>query len=182
MHNAHSDPSVIPDAFLWHSPRLWHTYCRALYPGLLRAPVHATVNHPTPEFLRVMHQPIPVHIISHNNPTFLHQMVRFLRCYGANITVLDNGSTLPRALAVLDFLSSFANVQRHHNKGPHGFFARDTIAAAPKFFAVTDPDLRPNPDTPPNFLAYLANLTQVRRARIECGDAKRIEGAAWACY
>jgi hypothetical protein len=100
--------------------------------------------------------------MSFNNPTYVHAMVRFLRCYGAQVIIVDNASTLLEHLRLLSALESFVLVRRHaENKGAHSFFTIPNIASAPKYFAVTDADLRPDPDLPPRFLETLANLTQV---------------------
>jgi hypothetical protein len=105
---------------------------------------------------------IPVYVMSYNNPTYVHAMVRFLRCYGASVIILDNASTLPEHLRLLSVLERFAQVRRLAlNKGAHSFFTIANIASAPKYFAVTDADLRPDPDLPPLFLEMLANLTQI---------------------
>lgn len=104
---------------------------------------------------------IPVYVQSYDNPTYLHAMVRFLRCYDVKVVVWDNGSSLRDHLRLLKVLSRFVEVRRlGKNKGAHSFFTKENVASRPKFFAFTDADLRPDPDLPPRFLEFLANLTQ----------------------
>ena len=89
-------------------------------------------------------------------------MVRFLRCYGVpNITVYDTASSLPLHVDLLGALEQVVHVTRvPTNAGPRSFLTPSTLAGLPRHFALTDADLRPHPDLPPNFLAYLAYLTQ----------------------
>jgi len=155
---------VFYDLALWSSRELWPSYCRALHPGLAREPVRALFpdERVLPGYARPSAKDIPVYVMSYNNPTYIHATVRFLRCYGANITIFDNASTLPEHLFLLSALESFVRVRHHaENKGAHSFFTIANIASAPKYFAVTDADLRPDPDLPPLFLETLANLTQI---------------------
>jgi hypothetical protein len=155
---------VFFDRELWSTQEIFATYCRALHPGLAREPVRALVSDDriTPRYARPSAKKIPVYVMSYNNPTYVHAMVRFLRCYEASVTIVDNASTLPEHLRLLSALESFVRVRRHDkNKGAHSFFTIPNIVSAPKYFAVTDADLRPDPDLPPLFLETLANLTQL---------------------
>ena len=155
---------VFFDRDFWSSQEIFATYCRALHPGLARKPVRALVpdDRITPRYARPSAKKIPVYVMSYNNPTYVHAMVRFLRCYGVSVTIVDNASTLPEHLSLLSALENFVQVRRHNtNKGAHSFFTIPNIASAPKYFAVTDADLRPDPDLPPLFLETLANLTQI---------------------
>ncbi len=174
--------AAFPDLALWLAgpADLRQGICRAIHPGLKRAPLpipnefgtgktgHGNVNassSPTlaPASSVPAHNTIPVVVLSHNNPTYLHAMVRFLRCYGVvNITVYDTASSLPLHLELLGALGRVATVQQMRtNDGPRSFFSASNLARLPRFFALTDADLRPHPDLAPNFLAYLAALTQV---------------------
>ena len=172
--------SAFPDLALWLAgpANLRRGICEAMHPGLRRAPlsipiVGSTGQHahddrsmnastsagPTPS---VPVENIPVVVLSHDNPTYLQAMVRFLRCYGvADITVYDTASSLPLHLELLDALERVVTIQRvSTNDGPRSFMSASNLARLPRFFALTDADLRPHPDLPPNFLAYLAALTQ----------------------
>jgi hypothetical protein len=63
---------------------------------------------------------------------------------------------------MLDALESVVTVRRlPTNEGPRSFLSSANLAGLPRFFALTDADLRPHPDLAPNFLAYLTALTQV---------------------
>ena len=155
---------VFFDRELWSTQEIFATYRRALHPSLAREPVRALVSDDriTPKYARPSAKKIPVSVMSYNNPTYVHAMVRFLRCYEASVTIVDNASTLPEHLRLLSALESFVRVRRHDkNEGAHSFFTIPNIVSAPKYFAVADADLRPDPDLPPLFLETLANLTQL---------------------
>ena len=146
------------DEPLWKSPTLWRAYCKALHPGLQRAPV---VTRTSSNLSESAYDAIPVFVSSFNNPSFLHSTLRFLHCYGANVTVFDNASDDELHAAFLDRISHYVPVERSPvNTGPRGFFTRRRVASLPKFFAYTDADLRPHPDLPPDFLHVLARITQ----------------------
>lgn len=148
-----------PDVALWRSAALWPTYCRELYPGLRRHPV---VLH---NVTMVDAAGLPVYVLSHNNPSHVRTMVRFLRCYNASTRVVDMASTFEPHLWLLAELQTMVDdvVMLKHNQGPHSVFRRSFVESMPPYFAVTDADVRPHPDTPPNFLSILATLTQVTR-------------------
>jgi hypothetical protein len=174
--------SAFPDMALWLSgpADLLRGICEAMHPGLKRAPLpipnvasdekkadgnatKATPTTPAPaSSTDGTLDNIPVIVLSHNNPTYLHAMVRFLRCYGiSSITVYDTASSLPLHLELLDALDRVVTVRRMPtNDGPQSFWSAPNLARLPRFFALTDADLRPHPDLAPNFLAYLAALTQ----------------------
>jgi len=168
--------SAFPDMALWLSgpADLRRGIYEAMHPGLKRAPLLIPNIASTEGNVPVATSPaaasstvdtqdnIPVIVLSHNNPTYLHAMVRFLRCYsGANITVYDTASSLPLHLELLDALERVVTVRRMPtNDGPQSFWSAPNLARLPRFFALTDADLRPHPDLAPNFLAYLAALSQ----------------------
>ena len=174
--------SAFPDLALWLSgpANLQRGVCEAMHPGLRRVPIsipivgstgqhahddrrkNASASAGPPPTSPIPVENIPVVVLSHDNPTYLHAMVRFLRCYGvADITVYDTASSLPLHLELLDALERVVTIQRvSTNDGPRSFMNASNLARLPRFFALTDADLRPHPDLPPNFLAYLAALTQ----------------------
>ena len=105
----------------------------------------------------------PVFIPVFNNPTFLRSMVEQLQARSfASITVLDNGSTYPPMLDLLDELSHQVQVRRFgENLGPRSVF---TIPSQwdlmPPIFCLTDPDLAFNPDMPRDFVTKLFELSE----------------------
>ena len=176
--------AAFPDLALWLDgpANLRRALCEALHPGLKRVPIplppfssdngtvdaqarndiaadaaKGTAPHALPSS-----SSIPVFVLAHDNPTHVHAMVRFLRCYGVpNITVYDTASSLPLHVDLLDALEQVVHVTRvPTNAGPRSFLTPSTLAGLPRHFALTDADLRPHPDLPPNFLAYLAYVTQ----------------------
>ena len=168
--------AAFPDLGLWLAgpADVRRALCEVVHPGLKRVPVFVPVlgssskngatddrstGVPSPSALS---SDIPVYVLSHDNPTHLHAMIRFLRCYGVpNITVYDTASNLPLHMDLLDALERVVTVQRmSENAGPRAFLEPASLAGLPRHFALTDADLRPHPDLPPNFLAYLAFLTQ----------------------
>ena len=168
--------SAYPDLGLWLAgpANVRRALCEAVHPCLKRAPVtlpglgsNVTADGDSATDAQAATLPaafanIPVYVLAHDNPTHLQAMVRFLRCYGvANVTVYDIASTLPLHLDLLDALDAVVTVQRlPDNAGPRSFLEPTNLATLPRFFALTDADLRPHQDLPPNFLAYLAALTQ----------------------
>ena len=126
--------SAFPDMALWLSgpADLRRGIYEAMHPGLKRAPLLIPNIASTEGNVPVATSPaaasstvdtqdnIPVIVLSHNNPTYLHAMVRFLRCYsGANITVYDTASSLPLHLELLDALERVVTVRRMPtNDGP----------------------------------------------------------------
>lgn len=111
---------------------------------------------------------IPVVVVAHNNPTLLSLLVAQLRqCYNASVIVLDMASTYKPMLDYLDRAVNDNGVQvwRHHNAtdGPRVLFeeaGRHFYQRLPRFFALTDADLRLNDFMPTTFLCDLARLTQ----------------------
>lgn len=102
----------------------------------------------------------PVLVPCFNNPSYCEQMLSQLARLGfADITFIDNASTSP---AMHDWLAgaarSGARVERlPENLGPRkSVFTAARLAALPRHFCVTDPDLSFNPALPPDFLALMA--------------------------
>ena len=108
----------------------------------------------------------PVVVLAHNNPSLLRPLVRqLLDCFGAEVIVVDMGSNFPPMLAYLEELAAVGEtvVHRLDNLGPRGLFLPNTsgiIRALPRFFAMTDSDIRLGDNMPRNFLCTLAHLTQ----------------------
>jgi hypothetical protein len=111
---------------------------------------------------------IPVVLLSYNNLTLLKAMVRQLReCFDAHVVIADNGSKYP---PMIDYLEGIARsdpkvrVWRFGgNFGPHLLFqeaGRHQFNSMPRFFALSDSDMRLGDHLPRNFLCVLAHLTQ----------------------
>ena len=106
---------------------------------------------------------VPVFIPAFNNPTVLRNMVEQLRARSfSNITVLDNASTYPPMLELLDELSHHVQVRRlGENLGPKSVFTIPSLwDSMPQVFCLTDPDLALNPDMPTDFVARLYELSE----------------------
>ena len=113
-------------------------------------------------------QLVPVFIPTFNNPTFLRSMVAQLQQRSlTNITVLDNASTYPPMLELLDELSGSVSVRRlAANVGPRGAFQVPELwDTMPPIFCLTDPDLRFNPAMPDLFVERLLEVSE----RYSCG-------------
>lgn len=111
-------------------------------------------------------QLIPIFIPTHNNPTVLRSMIEQLEARSfSNITVLDNASTYPPMLELLDELSTRIRVRRSHdNNGPRGFLTiPDLWDSMPQVFCLTDPDLGFNADMPADFMSRLLELSETYR-------------------
>ena len=101
-------------------------------------------------------RPIPVFIISYNQPSYLRNMVAQLirlQVSPSEITVLDNASTNPQLIEYLEDLQEAGGgiVRLERNLGPHEIFAPEVGVDWPEVFALTDPDLEFNPSMPTTF-------------------------------
>ena len=110
---------------------------------------------------------IPVVVIARNNPTMLRLLVRQLRdCFDARVIVVDDASDFAPMRGYLDSLTLDARVSVVRSItqiGPRGLFSdppHPALLELPRFFALTDSDLRLSSDLPGNFLCVLAHLTQ----------------------
>ena len=106
---------------------------------------------------------IPVLIPAFNTVTYVRDMVRQLRERGQRrIVIIDNASTygpMRQYLAAPD--EGVTVIAGAHNAGPrHALVDPAQFDALPRLFCLTDPDLLLNPDTPADFLAQLAALTE----------------------
>jgi hypothetical protein len=113
---------------------------------------------------------IPVVVLARNNPTFLKQIVSQLHsCFNATVIIIDNGSTLPEMNKLLNSWSSEKGIsilRLNQNFGPHVLFQRngpgaDLFSKLPRFFALTDSDIRLNDQLPSNFLCVLKHVTSL---------------------
>jgi FkbM family methyltransferase len=105
---------------------------------------------------------VPVLIPCFNNPTHCERMLQQLAARGlTDVTFIDNASTDPDMIGWLGTCGDRARVVRLDvNLGPiKSIFTPERLAALPRYFCVTDPDLDLNPALPPDFLADLMQLT-----------------------
>lgn len=112
---------------------------------------------------------IPVIVVSYNNGSYVRNMVGQLVRRESYPLIIDNNSTDPQTIAVLNECQKLgAVVVRSPKNLRHlvGFF--DPIyKLLPEIFAYTDPDLQFHPDLPDNFLQEFVDLTD----RYECYKA-----------
>jgi glycosyltransferase involved in cell wall biosynthesis len=104
----------------------------------------------------------PVIIPCFNNPTYVIGMLRQLRERKiSNIILIDNNSSYPEMLGLLDSIRNDVRVIRlRRNHGPEYFFRNWLFyLRLPDIFCVTDPDLRFNPAMPPDFIDILKEAT-----------------------
>lgn len=104
---------------------------------------------------------VPVLVPCFNNPTYTAQMHGQLQRLGMKrIVYIDNGSTSPEMISLLDTLADAAVVVRvAENLGPRfAFLDPATYALLPRLFCLTDPDIEFHQSLPSNFLGELANL------------------------
>jgi FkbM family methyltransferase len=109
---------------------------------------------------------IPVLVPCFNNPTYTARMHGQLRRIGMRrIVYIDDGSTLPEMVSLLEELSSEATVVAAGGTfGPRfAFLDPATYALLPRRFCITDPDLEFHPALPPDFLGELAVLIERHR-------------------
>jgi hypothetical protein len=100
--------------------------------------------------------PIPIFIISYNQPSYLRNMVSQLsrlQVAASEITVLDNASTNPQLIECLGELqlAGIRVIRLERNFGPHEIFTPEAGVDWPDVFALTDPDLEFNPSMPTTF-------------------------------
>ncbi len=100
--------------------------------------------------------PIPIFIISYNQPFYLRNMLSQLsrlQVAASEITVLDNASSNPQLMEYLEELQliGIRVVRLERNFGPHEIFTPEAGVDWPDVFALTDPDLEFNPSMPTTF-------------------------------
>lgn len=148
--------------------RAWK-HCLSRFPRL--AGPNAVVHWPSsaPIEVRLRSADIPVYVIAYNNPTFVANMVSQIDCYGSKAIVVDNGSTFPPMLKLLETIRSWRSRMGalhevrnlSQNTGPRGAaFAPEIVSEMPAFAAITDADIAFNPHLPPNFLEVLAAVAE----------------------
>ncbi len=118
---------------------------------------------PTRNALPILNQDIPVLIPCFNNQTYCRAMIAQLHTYGfKNITLVDNASTNPEMHKFLDEAESLVTVERlADNLGPrNSVFTPERLAKLPRYFCVTDPDIRFNTFLPKDFLSQMVTQMQ----------------------
>ena len=106
---------------------------------------------------------IPVLIVSFNNSSYLGNMVAQLNSREITPIVIDNHSTDPNTIALLQQLEkgSAEVIRSSRNLGHLVGFLDPVYKVFPEVFAYTDPDLQFHPQLPVNFLEELAELTEL---------------------
>jgi hypothetical protein len=102
---------------------------------------------------------IPVFIIAFNNPTYVSSMVEQLLKYTSDIYIIDNCSTFPPMIKLLD--ETKVNVIRMPENYGHKVYQRPEIQDLIKgdFYCITDPDLTLNPKLPSNFIDLFRDIS-----------------------
>ncbi len=105
---------------------------------------------------------IPVIIVSFNNGTYVKNMVQQLNQREIVPLIIDNKSSDPDTIKVLnDLAQGKAEVlSSSKNLGHLVGFLDPIYKLLPEVFAYTDPDLQFHPDLPENFLQEFAALTE----------------------
>lgn len=98
----------------------------------------------------------PIVIISFNQVSFLRSLISFLRDSGyLNIVIIDNNSTYPPLLDYFEEIKEEVIIHKlEHNYGHMVFWEQDRFFRiyGKGYYVVTDADVVPDPDCPPNFL------------------------------
>lgn len=138
--------------------------------------VDASMSPSTPSVGTFLQCEIPVFIPAFNNPTYVSSMIRQLRALGLeNLIVIDNASTTPAMLALLNGKLDAKVIRLSVNRGPRHILTHlPTYALLPDVFVLSDPDLELNPLMPPDFLAHLAAVTEEYKVG-KAGLALRID-------
>lgn len=108
---------------------------------------------------------IPVYIIAFNNPTYVEMTVsQLINLEVSKIVVVDNNSTYPPLLEYYDKnKGKFQLIRMDQNYG-HNVVTKCFYDHLPEVFAITDPDLKFNPELPKNFLEQLYELSVAHNA------------------
>jgi hypothetical protein len=101
---------------------------------------------------------IPIYIIVYNLLYFTKNMVDQLKKYTKNIHIIDNRSTYPKLLEYYDTEYKFFIHKMGVNYG-HTVWLNQLLWQMPRYFAITDPDLKFNDNLPSDFLNVLCTLT-----------------------
>lgn len=113
-------------------------------------------------YLKVDHYKLPIYIISYNRLSFLKQTVDWLRSYGyKNINIIDNHSDYQPLLDyyrdcgcnVIRMKKNYGHLVFH--KHFRFFFIRNFT-----FYVLSDPDLTPIKECPPNFIEVFFKVMQ----------------------
>lgn len=102
---------------------------------------------------------IPVFIIAFNNPTYVSSMIDQLLKYTSDIYIIDNCSTFPPMIKLLD--ETKVTVIRMPENYGHKVYERAEIQDLVKgdYYCITDPDLTLNPNLPSNFIEIFKNIS-----------------------
>lgn len=124
---------------------------------------------------------IPVIIISFNQLFYLRKLVDFLLESGYNnIIIADNASTYPPLIEYLDDICRHVKVIKfQENYGHMVVFRKSKVFRkyTRGFYAVTDADVLPSEECPPDFMAYFKRLLYTYKRVNKVGfslDTKRI--------
>lgn len=125
---------------------------------------HSSASKPPKHGPREPCSDIPVVVLAYNNPTLVRLLVDQLRrCFNATVVIMDNGSDFPGMITYLREVALDQQVvvwRLPKNYGPHIIFKSPRILKRlPRFFALSDSDVRLGDSTPVNFLCVLAHAT-----------------------
>jgi len=107
--------------------------------------------------------PFPVVIPTHNNPTYLKNIINQLKKHSlTDIIILDNFSLYPEMRNLLKDLSKdYIVVSKFTNEGPREFYTNTELFNwLPNKFIVTDPDIGLNPELPSNFVEMMEKVSE----------------------
>ncbi len=105
---------------------------------------------------------VPVYVIAFNNPTYVTMMVRQLldKKMTTRVVVVDNASSTPRMLSLLDELSAEPGVEIVRMAVNYGCdVVRNNIHDKPSEYVITDPDLLFHPDMPSDAISVLRAIS-----------------------
>lgn len=102
---------------------------------------------------------IPIIIINFNQLFFLEQLVNFLldRKF-KNIVIIDNNSNYPPLLKYYNTIKDKVIIEKRNDNLGHMVFFKDPkylTNYGKGFYVITDADILPNKNLPPNFLFYM---------------------------
>ncbi len=128
---------------------------------------------------RINYKSIPIIIISFNQLFYLKQLVTFLKKHKyTKIVIIDNNSTYKPLLEYFETLSTDVKIHKlKENFGHLVFWKNKKIfnKYSKGYYMVTDADIVPDPDCPPDFVRYLKKVLERNQKITKVGFSLKID-------
>ena len=138
---------------------------------------HFKLKHQAQKYVPINQSQIPIFIISFNRLSYLKQMVTWLEKFGlTNIHIVDNASTYPPLIKYLE--KSVYTIHRLNKNYGHMVVWKSKLfddIINHQVYVVTDPDIAPNPNLPPDFLSRMYHILKEYCGITKVGFALQID-------